>query len=52
MTFDAGLAASLGLAPGVIHYGLMSLVSVAAVGAFDAVGLVLVLALMVGPAAP
>ncbi len=50
-TFDAGLAASLGLAPGVIHYGLMSLVSVTAVGAFDAVGLVLVVALMVGPAA-
>jgi len=32
-TFDAGLAASLGLAPMVIHYGLMVLVSVAAVGA-------------------
>lgn len=50
-TFDAGLAASLGLAPAVIHYGLMTLVSVTAVGAFDAVGLVLVVALMVGPAA-
>jgi len=50
-TFDAGLAASLGLAPAVIHYGLMTLVSITAVGAFDAVGLVLVVALMVGPAA-
>lgn len=50
-TFDAGLAASLGLAPAVIHYGLMGLVSITAVGAFDAVGLVLVVALMVGPAA-
>ena len=50
-TFDAGLAASLGLAPLLIHYGLMTLVSVTAVGAFDAVGLILVVALMVGPAA-
>ncbi len=50
-TFDAGLAASLGLAPTVIHYGLMTLVSVTAVGAFDAVGLILVIALMIGPAA-
>jgi manganese/zinc/iron transport system permease protein len=50
-TFDPGLAASLGLAPTVIHYGLMTLVSVTAVGAFDAVGLVLVVALMVGPPA-
>jgi manganese/zinc/iron transport system permease protein len=50
-TFDAGLAASLGLAPAVIHYGLMTLVSVTTVGAFDAVGLVLVVALMVGPPA-
>ena len=50
-TFDAGLAASLGLAPGLIHYGLMTLVSITAVGAFDAVGLILVVALMVGPPA-
>lgn len=50
-TFDAGLAASLGFAPVAIHYGLMSLVSITAVGAFDAVGLVLVVALMIGPAA-
>jgi manganese/zinc/iron transport system permease protein len=50
-TFDPGLAASLGLAPALIHYGLMALVSITAVGAFDAVGLVLVVALMVGPPA-
>ncbi len=50
-TFDAGLAASLGLAPAMVHYGLMTLVSVTAVGAFDAVGLILVVALMVGPPA-
>jgi manganese/zinc/iron transport system permease protein len=50
-TFDAGLAATLGFAPGLIHYGLMAVVSVTAVGAFDAVGAVLVVALMVTPAA-
>ena len=50
-TFDAGLAATLGFSPAVLHYGLMSLVSVTAVASFDAVGLVLVVALMVGPPA-
>jgi manganese/zinc/iron transport system permease protein len=50
-TFDAGLAATLGFAPGLLHYGLMTMVSVTAVGAFDAVGAVLVVALMVTPAA-
>lgn len=50
-TFDAGLAAALGFAPLLIHYGLMTLVSITAVAAFDAVGAILVVALMVGPAA-
>lgn len=50
-TFDAGLAATLGFVPGAIHYALMSLVSVTAVGAFDAVGSILVVAMMIGPAA-
>ncbi len=50
-TFDAALAAALGFAPGLLHYGLMTLVSVTAVGAFEAVGAVLVVALMIGPAA-
>ena len=50
-TFDAGLAAALGFAPGVLHYALMGLVSLTAVGAFDAVGSVLVVALMVAPPA-
>ncbi len=48
-TFDAALAASLGFSPALIHYGLMTLVSITAVGAFDTVGSVLVVALMVGP---
>lgn len=50
-TFDAGLAATLGFSPVLIHYALMGLVSVTAVGAFDAVGSILVVALMVTPAA-
>lgn len=50
-TFDASLAASLGFAPTLIHYGLMTLVSVTTVGAFDAVGSILVVALIAGPPA-
>jgi len=50
-SFDAGLAASLGFAPVLLHYGLMSLVSVTAVGAFDAVGSILVVAFMIAPPA-
>lgn len=50
-TFDASLAASLGISPSVIHYGFMTLVSVTAVGAFDAVGSILVIALMIAPPA-
>jgi manganese/zinc/iron transport system permease protein len=50
-TFDAGLAAALGFAPGLLHYALMALVSVTAVGAFDEVGSILVVALMIAPPA-
>ncbi|HMB89899.1 MAG TPA: metal ABC transporter permease [Rhodothermales bacterium] len=50
-TFDSGLAAALGFLPAVLHYALMALVSVTAVAAFDAVGSILVVALMVGPPA-
>ena len=50
-TFDTALAAALGFLPGVIHYALMALVSLTAVGAFDAVGSVLVVAFMIAPPA-
>ncbi|MFC4635049.1 metal ABC transporter permease [Dokdonia ponticola] len=50
-TFDSGLSAALGFSPVVLHYGLMSVSSVTVVGAFDAVGAVLVVALMIAPAA-
>ncbi|MCE9563042.1 MAG: metal ABC transporter permease [Planctomycetes bacterium] len=50
-TFDPALAASLGFRPALIHYGLMAVVSVTAVVAFDAVGPVLVVGFFVVPAA-
>jgi manganese/zinc/iron transport system permease protein len=49
--FDSGLAAALGFSPTVIHYMLMTQVSITAVGAFDAVGSILVVALMIAPPA-
>lgn len=48
-TFDAGFAAALGFSPAIIHYGLMTLVSLTAVGAYDSVGSILVVGFMVGP---
>lgn len=50
-TFDPALAAALGFVPGVLHYALMTLVSLTAVGSFDAVGSVLVVAFMIAPPA-
>ena len=50
-TFDAALAASLGISPLLLHYGFMTVVSITAVGAFDAVGSLLVIALMIAPPA-
>ncbi|TVP91040.1 MAG: metal ABC transporter permease [Alkalibacterium sp.] len=48
-TFDAGFAAAIGFSPALIHYGLMTLVSLTAVGAYDSVGSILVVGFMVGP---
>jgi manganese/zinc/iron transport system permease protein len=50
-TFDAGLAAAFGFSPVLLHYLFMSLISVTAVGAFDTAGSILVIALMIAPAA-
>ena len=50
-TIDSSLAALLGFSPVVIHYSLMAMVSLTAVGAFDAVGSILVVALMIAPPA-
>ncbi len=48
-TFDPGLARIQGFNPGLVHYGLMTLVSITVVGAFDSVGSILVVALMIAP---
>ncbi len=50
-TFDAALATALGFRPGVLHYTLMVLVSLVSVGAFDAVGSILVVAFFIIPPA-
>ena len=50
-TFDAGLAQALGFRPGWLNYALMILVSLVAVGAFDAVGSILVIAFFIVPPA-
>ncbi len=50
-SFDPGLAAAIGFSPTLIHYGLMTLVSLTTVGAFDAVGSILVVALIIAPPA-
>ncbi len=50
-TFDPGLAAALGFSPVLLHYALMLCTSVTIVGAFNSVGSILVVALMIAPAA-
>jgi manganese/zinc/iron transport system permease protein len=48
-TFDPTLAATIGLAPGVMHFWLMTSVAVTTVGAFSAVGAILSVAMVVAP---
>jgi len=50
-TFDPGLAAALGFLPGVLHYAILTLTSVTAVAAFDAVGAILFIAFVIVPPA-
>lgn len=50
-TFDPRLAEAMGFRPRWLHYGLMVVVSLTVVAAFDAVGPVLVIPLIVVPAA-
>lgn len=50
-SFDSSLAHALGFRPALLNYGLMTLVSITAVSAFDAVGSVLVVAFFIIPAA-
>jgi manganese/zinc/iron transport system permease protein len=50
-TFDVGLAKAFGFRPALLHYLLMVLTSLVAVGAFDAVGSILVVAFFIIPPA-
>ena len=50
-TFDTLLATTLGFSPVIIHYVLMTVVSVTAVGAFQSAGSILVVAFMIVPPA-
>lgn len=50
-SFDAALAASLGIPVIFFHYLFMTLVSVTTVSSFDAVGAILVVAMLITPAA-
>jgi manganese/zinc/iron transport system permease protein len=50
-TVDPALAAVVGLKPALLHYALMTVVSITAVGAFNSVGSILVVALMIVPPA-
>lgn len=49
--FDAQLAAAQGISPTLMHYVLMSVVAGAAVASFEAVGSILVIAMLICPAA-
>ena len=50
-TFDPALAASLGIPVLVMHYLFMTIVSVTTVASFDAVGAIMVVAMLIAPAA-
>lgn len=48
-SFDSGLAQSLGMKTGIWHYGLMVVLSLAVVSAFEAVGAILAIAMLIVP---
>ena len=50
-SFDPGLAYSLGINAAVVHYGLMCMLSVVVVSAFESVGAILVIAMLILPGA-
>ncbi len=50
-SFDSGLAASLGINPKRYHYGLTLFLSIVIVSSFESVGVVLVIAMIIFPAA-
>ncbi len=51
VSFDPQLAASLGLAPRFVRYAMMAVLSLTVVTAFNSVGAILVVAMLISPAA-
>src|SRR5690625_987585 len=50
-SFDPQHASAIGLRTGLLHYGLLAIISLVVVGALDAVGLILAIALLIAPGA-
>lgn len=50
-SFDPQHASAIGLRIGLLHYGLLAVISLVVVGALDAVGLILAIALLIAPGA-
>lgn len=50
-SFDPGLSRAMGMPTGAIHYGLMAVLSIVIVSAFEAVGAILVIAMLIFPGA-
>ncbi|TNE48650.1 MAG: iron ABC transporter [Deltaproteobacteria bacterium] len=50
-TFDPILAASMGLRPRVLHYMLLGMVALTTIAAFESVGAILVVAMLIAPGA-
>ena len=51
VSFDPQLAAALGLWPRLVRYGMMAVLSLTVVAAFNSVGAILVVAMLIAPAA-
>jgi manganese/iron transport system permease protein len=49
--FDPQHARAVGLRTGLLHYGLLAVIALVVVGALEAVGLILAIALLIGPGA-
>jgi manganese/iron transport system permease protein len=49
--FDPQHARAIGLPTGLLHYGLLAVIALVVVGALEAVGLILAIALLIGPGA-
>lgn len=51
VSFDSALASALGLRSGLVHYGLLAMIAATCVASFEAVGSILVVAMLIVPGA-